>query len=79
MLNLCWLWFWRDSANDDPVDILDIKSENLADSMASFVQSTVTEIGTVDPEGNFLKLLEKGEPFNKCKFAFMFFECITID
>lgn len=54
---------------------MDVKSENLADSMASFVQSTVTEIGTVDPADNFLKLLEKGEPFNKCKFALMLFKC----
>lgn len=47
------------------------KSENLADSMASFVQSTVTDIGTVDPENDFLTLLDDGGPFDKCKFAFI--------
>uniref|UniRef100_A0A1B6HY89 Ku domain-containing protein n=1 Tax=Homalodisca liturata TaxID=320908 RepID=A0A1B6HY89_9HEMI len=44
---------------------VEVKPEDLADSIVGLVRSTVTEIGTVDPEGDFLKLKELGEPFGK--------------
>uniref|UniRef100_A0A1B6GA37 VWFA domain-containing protein n=1 Tax=Cuerna arida TaxID=1464854 RepID=A0A1B6GA37_9HEMI len=55
--------FKRGSTGNDTE--VEVNPENLADSIVGIVQSTVTEIGTVDPEGDFLKLKELGEPFGK--------------
>lgn len=56
--------FYR-STNNNPANA--VVPQDMVNSVTSLVQSTVTEVGTIDPEGNFLKLLDQGASFGSCK------------
>ncbi|XP_054268759.1 X-ray repair cross-complementing protein 5-like isoform X2 [Macrosteles quadrilineatus] len=49
------------STNNNPANV--VAPQDMVNSVTSLVQSTVTEVGTIDPEGNFLKLLDQGASF----------------